>query len=202
MDQISRRKTHEWREEIVRRGDAAPLWIRTSSPGRILSGYRDSPHDKCILQFFFALISSNYHRIQKLVIFGQDSSFKVICSMLNHPAPQLEHCEVKFNIRAFTDYRNRLPRRLFPPFFANFAPMLRIFHISGLCLDQHASWMTNLHSFVLNNMYNVLDALTVLSELHSLQELKIQSISSLEITTSLPIVFSFKAQVPGTRWFL
>ena len=180
MDQISKRKTHEWREELVRRGGDAPLWIRTESSGRILSG-PESPHDKYIVQFFFNLVRSNFHRIQKLLIVGEYSKFELTRSMLNFPAPQLEYCELSFRPT------NR-DRDQDMALFADHAPMLRIFHFRGCAFDCRAPWLGHIHSIVLDRTYHILDALAVLSETHNLQELKIESISNFDMTTHLPIL--------------
>ncbi|KJA24803.1 hypothetical protein HYPSUDRAFT_38465 [Hypholoma sublateritium FD-334 SS-4] len=181
MDHISNRRTHEWRNELVRRSGAAPLWIRAESSGE--TGRRPpSAHDKYIVQFFFDLVRGNWYRIQKLVILCDYSRFSLARSVLSFPAPQLEHCEAPF--RHGVERVNDGP----PPLFSNHAPMLRILNLRGFRLDQHASWLWHLHHIALVRAYSVPNALAVLSAALNLQELEIVDVFSGNLTTSLPIV--------------
>ncbi len=180
MDHISKRKTHEWRNELVRRSGAAPLWIR-SELADIPAGAWQEPHDRDINQFFFDLITLNYHRIQKLVVLGYYPRFKLTRSVLNFPVPQLDQCELSFRPSIQSIDQD-------VPLFANHAPRLRIFILRGCPFNRHAPWLCNLRSVVLDSEYRVIDALEVLSEMHSPRQLIIVGISHINMTTPLPIV--------------
>lgn len=165
MDEISRRTGHEWRDELVQRSGAALLWIRAESSGRV--GARANPRERHIVQFFFDLVTGNWHRIQKLVL-SSYSRFELTRSMLCFPAPQLEHCVAPFGPAAGVQNEASSTE----PLFANHVPKLRTVHLSRCLFNRKAPWLYYLHSMTFDGTYTVPDSLTILSTMPRLQELK------------------------------
>ncbi len=160
IDFIYELRTDDWRSELIRRSGTAPLWIlaRINEPLRRY-GMR-----------FVELVTGNWHRIQKLVIFRY-SDVVLPRSVMYLPAPELEHCEVP--CRAI--HRVCEKDKQTEPLFANHVPKLRTLHISSCSLDRKASWLCHLHSLVLDSSYNITAILGILAVTRSLQELKIDN---------------------------
>ncbi|KJA24790.1 hypothetical protein HYPSUDRAFT_200338 [Hypholoma sublateritium FD-334 SS-4] len=170
-----------WITEIIRRsGTVAPLWIKAEVNGR--SRWRSDTDN--IKQFFMDLLSNNWYRIQKLVVFQDRYSglwFNLTFPMLCFPAPQLE----RFTILRTDGYSyKRSPAT--ESIFSTHAPMLRTFRLPGYAVHQEP-WIRHLHTMLLDSAYGIREALTVLSAMNCLQELEINNITYGDIATSLPI---------------
>ncbi|KJA24800.1 hypothetical protein HYPSUDRAFT_200349 [Hypholoma sublateritium FD-334 SS-4] len=167
LDHMSISRTREWLEELFQRSGDAPLWIRaksatTCTTPRVRRALYSRP-------FFRDLISKNWHRIQKL-IFSTHSGFWFPRSTMCLPAPQLEHCEASVHSQ-----QGVAPISNSNPLFANHAPMLRSIYLKCLLVNRQAPWLGHLHSIVLDESYNVPNALAILSAAGSLQRLKIKN---------------------------
>ncbi len=180
IDDLSRCRTHNWRDEVLQRSGAALLWIMAENPTVTGRGVHSD-----IVPFFFNLVRSNCHRIQKLVIFGPSwSSFRVTHAMLCFPTPHLDRCEGPFG----WGIGGRKKEARLAPLFSNQAPRLRQFNLKNFVADPQAPWLAHLEALELNPAYGIRDALSVLSATHTLQQLKIPDIDSEDIATSFPTV--------------
>ncbi|KJA19379.1 hypothetical protein HYPSUDRAFT_44320 [Hypholoma sublateritium FD-334 SS-4] len=169
MDRICKVRADKWREELVRRSGAAPLWIKANSSLTATFWARPAKHN---VQFFYDFINGNWHRIQKLICARYFGFHLTRSSSMFLPAPLLEHCEASFELQSGVEISNTTP------LFANHAPMLRSISFPCQHLNRKAPWLGHLHSMVFDRTYNVPDALAILVAAHSLQELKIDNISN------------------------
>ncbi len=177
VDHICKRRTHEWRNELVRRSGAALLWIRAEEIPINEMGHAES-HVK---QFFFEVMTGNWHRIQRLTV-STISDVGLNLPMLSFPAPHLEE---------FTGpYTWDLQEAIDPPqpLFANHAPKLRSVNASRCFLHLQSAWLSDLHSITLDDTFCLSDALFILSATHRLQVLRFMDIPIGDMNSPRPIV--------------
>ena len=180
VDRISEPNSPEWRTELVRRSGNAPLWIKAEEGSigiDLNTGLRNSYNDKFLLE----VISENWHRVQRLVI-TQDYVVSSIPWILFTPAPQLEHFEAMYN------WDDEDPDAPITPLFGNDAPLLRSIYVNRDMINPRASWLSHLHSLILNDTYSLFDALALLSATSNLQTLKIVDINTNYTAASLPVI--------------
>lgn len=176
MGCISHRGSDKWRDKLMRRSGAAPLWIRANRPDPSVDNAKILSH----------IIDKNWHRIQHMVIQNQDSGATYSVRLaLTFPAPQLQtfYVTVRHAMRAEGNKEAQAA-----PLFGGHAPMLRRFQLFGYVVDHRAPWLRHLHFISLDDAYNIRDALVVLSATHRLQELMIKEISHSNTPSCLPMV--------------
>ncbi len=139
----------EWLNELIRRSENAPLWIRAST--------FDHPR---IFQNFLDVIKENWHRIQKLILHGFFPTINLFLLPWSIPAPELETFHMTIDRRIVAD--ENMTAKL-PPLFGGNAPMLRSFDIKNYVVDQREPWLSGLRSLTLQNSYGVRHALGILS---------------------------------------
>lgn len=170
MDRVFNSGNYEWCDELIRRSGTVPLHLK-------LDWLKPSEN-------VFRVIRENWHRIQKLVVFESIPRVEVTRLAFGCPAPCLETFEMKF---AYTVLVEGDKNPLAEPLFGGDAPMLRNFNLYNHAIDHQTPWLRHLHSLVLDCAYSVRDALAVLAETHSLQELKVYPKTNGYIPSSLPI---------------
>ncbi|KJA16970.1 hypothetical protein HYPSUDRAFT_206538 [Hypholoma sublateritium FD-334 SS-4] len=179
LDRIYNAWNREWRNELLLRSGAAPLWIRAEFNPYVKISQVASPTDRYdnIEHFLLKVLSGNWHRIQKLIINSECWSFPRNLDILCSPAPQLEEIEIKVEEPTIHPYDLRLYDIEFPV-FANFAPFLRRLTLRNHVVNHRAPWLNQLYFLNIDAMHNVRDALQVLSAAHNLRELRIISLST------------------------
>ncbi len=179
---------HVWRNEIIRRSEGAPLWIRFESER--ISYRKDhgaiSAPTEYISEFFCRIVKENWHRIQRLVVYREDWN-SVIYSMLCYPAPYLQNLTVplKNKIVKTEDSGEDSSIR---PIFSDYAPFLRRLSLKGYNVHYQAPWLKQLHILELVGEYDVRDILAVLSATPSLREVRLELRSQRDMTSPIPEV--------------
>ena len=88
----------EWLAELLQRTGNAPLWVKAQHS---LSRSRNSPPH--ISRFIFAILTINWHRVERLFLSVEDldwsvQSIKNLWGWMYTPAPQLKEFDVSFGI--------------------------------------------------------------------------------------------------------
>ncbi|KJA19386.1 hypothetical protein HYPSUDRAFT_893779 [Hypholoma sublateritium FD-334 SS-4] len=181
IDKICDHRSDKWRNEIIRRSGAAPLWIR--SIGDVSYERREDAQ-----RFLRDLVATNIHRIQRLAALGPGHSYRPLyltLPIMCVPAPLLESCEASFGFE-MEDFDHDAPTA---PLFANHAPMLSRLYLSRCRVNPGAPWLRHLYSITIGYGCSVRRALSVLSATHSLQELKMRHIHPLDVAETIPTVY-------------
>ena len=181
---------HVWRNEIIRRSEDAPLWIRFESeriPYRKNHG-TISVQTEYISEFFCRIVKDNWDRIQKLVICREDWN-SVINSLLCYPAPCLQNLTAPLkNKIALAETEEPGEDGSNTPLFSDHAPFLRVLSLRGYVVDYQASWINQLHTLDLLGEYDVRDILAVLSATHSIRQVRIELHGQRDMTSPIPNV--------------
>ena len=176
---ITRRRTGEWRTELMERSGDAPLWIRAWKS----DNSEPEPSQADGKQFLYGVLTISWHRVQILVI-GNGYEFIFSPFVLWKPAPQLEQFEAAHK----WDVKGSGNNALIMPLFANHAPVLRNVYVGQAFLDPRAPWLSQLHCMKLDYTYSVSDALDVLSAAHNIQDVKIADLDPGDEDNSRPII--------------
>ncbi|KJA24806.1 hypothetical protein HYPSUDRAFT_200354 [Hypholoma sublateritium FD-334 SS-4] len=178
MDAFHQSSTPRWWNELMKRSGTALLWIRAHSGLFMLWHTHPTDRSQRLERFFYRVVSRNWHRIQRLVIHGNNSNFGLARAMVSSPAPQLEDFEAPLQkeTEAVRAADRHFRERSTACIFASRAPLLRRFRSVGYIADRRAPWLRYLHVIELDRTYNVYDALRVLSATRRLQEIRIADV--------------------------
>ena len=192
-------KTTKWGEEIVRRSDKAPLWLKAEKKhwAVLLQYVLGAAEQRALIQhtFFFGVMHYHWERIQKLVLPTcllphLSSSVRWIY----RPAPLLD----TFHIEAELDFKRDKTlgkKHNFVNLFSGNAPMLRHFTALSHRIDINAPWVHNLRTLEIGMAYDICEIFTVLAATPNLEHLLC---ATLEKATQL--VSRQRVSLPGLKF--
>ncbi len=185
---------HVWRNELILRSRAAPLWIKLESDGNLHREPSGPPpiivRVESIAHFIFRITSDNWHRIQKLVLKGKYWNVNITISTLRSPAPYMQTLVIPIETMIVQTKESGENNSL-TSIFADHAPFLRILSLrenTGI-FNYQASWLCQLHTLHLDGEYDVHDVLSVLSATHNLRELRLILDDNSDTTLPIPTVY-------------
>ena len=182
IDRLERLSSTHWAEEILRRsGTKSNLWIKGQE--NWMRRYQPCYNQSAI--FFSGIVEQHWDRIERLMLRGPVlDGIDRLNGALYRPAPNLKtfrvhFCDQSINPESTADISSSM--RL----FSGNAPLLRYFRTECRKINFHASWLRNLESINLGQIYDIGDCLTVLSATPNLRHLEITNTSE-ELPPSLP----------------
>ena len=161
----------EWLAELLQRTGSAPLWVKAQHS---LSRSRNSPPH--ISRFVFAVLTINWHRVERLFLSVEDldwsvQSIKNLWGWMYTPAPQLKEFDVSFGILQW-DHPPSVP------LFSGNAPALRSMVFDQHPIDLYASWLHNLRVLEIDVPFTPAQAITALQSTPKLEHLTVNEMSS------------------------
>ncbi|KAH9474285.1 hypothetical protein JR316_0013448 [Psilocybe cubensis] len=155
-------KTTHWRDEVISRsGSSSLLWVVEGET----SNYVGAPKATESRAFLLRFIADQWNRIEKIFVnrwSGEDWSF------LSRPAPCLSQFEIHTMFDAgASDHPSSLPGNI----FADQAPQLKSFQMTGAHCDLSLGWTANLQDLTLGGSFSNQAVFEILSNLPLLQSL-------------------------------
>ncbi len=153
LDILTNPCAHVWRNELICRSGATPLWIKLECNWIPRYKIRDptsiTVEAESIMHFICRIIRDNWYRIQKLVLKGKCWNVFIPPSTLCSPAPYLQSLVIPLD-NVIVQSRETREDGSAAAIFANHAPFLRTLSLKGYIFNYRAPWLRHLHTLHLN----------------------------------------------------